>query len=289
MKTAVLSVVYPGLSPFLKDFAASLKQQSDSQFELYIVNDGMTNVMNYFLDMPVKIRNVLPGLPIARIRKIGIQWLADENIDAVVFADADDCFARNRIAVCKDLLTMYDVVVNELVLFGSNAVKGSTMLQGRFQHGQLIKSGDLLCSNCCGLSNTASHLNSVASAMGDIPDEIQAFDWALFSRVLLAGKTAVFTDATQTYYRQHDNNMAAPHLLSDAQILRGVQIKRAHYLSLSNRNEWYYAQAQKFDEIYQKLHSDSNFYLEYTSIIRRKAIKNPLWWEMIRDLEDVEL
>jgi glycosyltransferase involved in cell wall biosynthesis len=290
MKTAVFTVIYPEVKPFLPEFINSIVMQSDRAAELFIINDGVEDAEALFPQaLSARIKDVPLGLFPAAIRKIGISWLAEENQDVIIFADADDYFALNRVEVSQKLLTSYDVVINELMLFGTDIIEPIPMLRERLQPGQEVTISQLLRSNCCGLSNTATYVDMIAKDAQDIPDQIKAFDWALYSKVLLSGKKAIFTSDTQTYYRQYSHNIAAPYCLSDGQIRQGVQIKMEHYRLLRCKNPWYEAQAVIFEELYKRIQEDVDLGNAYMTKIRLEAPQNPLWWEAIKTLEELGL
>lgn len=151
MNKGVLSVVYPGVEPYLPDFLSSLENQTENNFVLYLINDGINGV-EYFLDavdLNVKIKNKT-GTP-AALRKIGLKWLLGEDIDVVVFADADDYFSRNRIEVSIEKLGYCDIVVNELILVGYNYSTPVPILRNYFAEGQFIFPQSIKDANCMGL------------------------------------------------------------------------------------------------------------------------------------------
>lgn len=285
MKTAVFSVVYPGTEKFLPEFLKSLSKQTDSDFVLYLINDNFGDLKYYLkqLSFPVKINNA-KGLP-AFLRKTGIEWLKGEGIESVIFADADDYFSENRIETAKKLLVKHDIAFNELVLFGEHFNSPVPMLKTFYKEGEEITDKDLVNYNCLGMSNTAVRTDNIPEIMMEIPDSHIAFDWALFALALHSGARAVFTEMAKTWYRQHNNNIASPLLISDAQILRGVHVKLEHYSLLSKWYVDYKNLTQEFTALFEKLNTDSTVKKKYCCAVREQALYLQRWWEPMKSLD----
>lgn len=291
MTTAVFSVVYPGVEPYLPDFFSSLCNQDDKDFAVFIMNDGIDNFSERFnqFNMQLKMRNVPnSGLSPAQIRKIGIMWLEQEGITNVVFADSDDYFSTNRVRVSKELLSdrnEYSAVVNELILFGNG--KLIPMLGTKLVNGEIIAKEWIRNANFCGLSNTALRLNKVAAILKNIPDQAITFDWNLYSRLLNRGDRMIYTSRAVTYYRQYNNNVASPYLQNEQMIMRGIRIKLDHYLSLRDIHPWYSKMARQYDTLLKRLNSDFTLKDNYIKRVIETAPEIPFWWEMIKTLEEL--
>jgi len=129
---AVFSVVYRGVEPYIHQFFQSLAEQTDQNFKVFIVNDGMedleTLLKEYDLDVEVLEQEGLP----AELRKIGIKWAASRGAQKLIFLDADDYIANNRIEVSVKKLDECDIVFNELILVGEGFVEPVGMLDKFF-------------------------------------------------------------------------------------------------------------------------------------------------------------
>ena len=286
MHTAVLTCIYPGAENFVPDFIESLSGQSQRTFTLLVLNDGVADCERLFQDTPFATRVVaLEGTP-AKIRKAGIEWLSRNDFDAVVFADIDDRFEANRVEMSVSLLEKSTVVFNELVFFGTG-ISEESMFGGRFSEGDRFDASSILTCNFLGLSNTAALVQAVAGAAAKTSDDVIAFDWALFSRVLTDGQTAIYTSKTCTYYRQHGANIAAPRKFSENDILRGLTVKTRHYKALSDLGGAYRELGHSFAKLNEIITSDSAFASLYFSTVRAKSPARPLWWETICAAEEL--
>jgi glycosyltransferase involved in cell wall biosynthesis len=289
MNTVVFSVIYPGVEQYLRDFISSLLKQTDKDFTLFLINDGCLNIdlLLERIDIPIKVLQQ-KGQP-AAIRKIGIKWVVSEGAESIIFADADDYFAENRIEISKKLMFKHDIVCNELLLTGQEYPQPVPMLGKYFEDGAEITQEDIIRGNCLGLSNAAITVDKICKLAAEIPDDIIAFDWAFFTLSLHGGAEAIFTKKTQTYYRQHGENIASPCSFSVSQILRGVRIKRDHYNFLSQYYYEYTNLSKVYQSLYTKLQSDVLLKEEYCKAMRMNATEISIWWEPIKTLEELGL
>jgi glycosyltransferase involved in cell wall biosynthesis len=279
MKTALFTVAYPQAKEYFPDFFASVAAQNDRAFDLLIVNDG---VAPYLLASGPNVKVASPQGSAVALRKFGIKWMQDEGYEAAVFADIDDRFDADRVAVSRRLLMQRDLVVNELVPFGQSIVEPKALLSPRLSEGQSIGEEQLRRSNCMGLSNTAARVSGLGDLANAIPDDVIAFDWALFARTVIAGANAIFTGSTRTGYRQHGANIAGIYVNSEEQIIRGVGVKADHYAQLADCSEWYTTQAEAYEQLRAQLNADADRRRAYCARVRSQQPLQPFWWESIR-------
>jgi glycosyltransferase involved in cell wall biosynthesis len=289
MNTAVFSVVYPGAEPYFPEFLSTLSKQTDRNFTLFLINDGLLNIEKFLkgTDLDTKIKDV--NAPPAALRKMGIQWIQEAGADAIIFADSDDYFAENRVEISKDILNKYDLVFNELILAGKGDTDSTPILQTHFADGEIVSCEHIRTANCMGLTNTALRVKNIPLYIDRIPKNIVAFDWALFALSMHAGARGIFTKKTATYYRQHDNNLVSLHSFTETKILHGVQVKRDHYQMISKFYKEYEPLADIFVELLARLQSDKILRQKYCQAVRKNAPAIPLWWESIKSLEELEL
>ena len=278
MTLAVLTAVYPAALPFLDDFQRSLADQDDQDFALYVLDDGLGGVGARFARFGARL-HVLPaqGTPGA-IRSQGIRALAADGISAVVFADCDDTFSRNRVAVSRRLLAQQPVVANELIAFGAGLDGSVPMLAPVLGEGQLIAADDLIQGNVLGLGNTAARVAALLPHLDAIDPGLVAYDWALFTRVLHAGATAVFTATASTDYRQHAGTSVGLQACDAATLLRAVQLKARHYRAAADLGAPYPALAAQFAALAAALASDPQRLARYAVDCARAAAHPGVWW-----------
>jgi hypothetical protein len=182
------------------------------------------------------------------------------------------------------MLDTYDVVVNDLdIINSSSQLIDTKYLSNRFRNGERINSIKLQCSNMMGLTNTAATAHAFKECIALQRGEALAFDWYLWTTVLLNSREAVFTNKTTTKYRAYENNVAGlPQKINSSSVLKGLEIKYEHYQLMSKINDSYDALVTKFETQL----SDQNI-LKYISIIEENEIDFPVWWEQIKAPSEV--
>jgi len=281
VKTVIVTVIYPQVMQFCSDFVTSVNKQSDRNIDLLIVNDSVEcpeSVMKY-LHVDWSLLDVSGTL--ANIRKIAIKNAVEKDYDIIIFADADDILEENRVETVKHYLIDNNIIFNDLKLFHDCLSNAEPYLSKRFKEGDIVTLQNLANSNCLGLSNTSIKTEVIGDLLNLIPDNIKVFDWLFYSRILAAGYKAIFTSKTKTYYRQHDNNMAAPFALTNDSIIKAVKFKRDHYYALIDLGPWYEKQGIAFGQLGELL-KDSSYIVQYCKAVRENVNPIPLWWETIK-------
>ncbi|MBO1224044.1 MAG: glycosyltransferase family 2 protein [Candidatus Scalindua sediminis] len=287
MDTAVFSVVYTGVELFLPELLRSLSDQTDNDFTLFLINDGMADLEKHLEKVDLDVEVLEKSVPAAELRKIGIEWIISKGAKKIIFVDADDHVANNRVEVTKEMLDEYDIIVNELMLIGESYSKPVTMFGKFFEERKEISTDDMMTGNCMGLTNTAIRAESISRDIESVPNNIIAFDWALFAMCIHAGARAVFTKETQTYYRQHNNNTAFIQCFSEQQIMRGVKVKRDHYKLMTKFYKEYDSYAEEFENLLSQLQGNNGLKQEYCEAVRHQGQSISLWWEPIKSLEEL--
>lgn len=285
MKIAVATFIYP--APTIRDYArdclASLVRQTHGDFSLYVFNDGLDDVASLLpVEGPPAKIVALSGTP-ADIRRQAIHYLRLCGFDTIVFADIDDLFDANRIAVSAEMIAGgADIALNELVLFGDGINANDGLFQGRLREQAVVKLADIRDGNCFGMSNTAVRISAIPDSVF-FPRAVLAFDWFFYTCLLASGAVAQFTGRVATYYRQHPNNLAAICDLRDDNLQRGLGIKRRHF--------------EVFDPVYAaelletegKISRDAAFRDVYCRAVRAAMRPQPFWWESIKTYRELGL
>ena len=173
-----------------------------------------------------------------------IKYLIEEGFNKVLFADCDDMMANNRLEFSFEMLNKCDVVVNDVFLSGKE-IKLNNYFSKEFKNLQIINLEMLYLYNFMGLSNTAAKVNILGLNMKLNNKNLKAFDWFLWTKVLLENKKSYFFDKSLTEYRIHDNNVSSLISSVSKQALEGIKVKKEHYEQLSLENE-------KFNELHKK-------------------------------------
>lgn len=265
-KIGFLTTIFPENRDYLKEFFNSIKNQTYKDFDLIVVNDGYENfdeIKKNYTNLDI-IELMYSSSP-AKNREHGINYCINNEYDILIFGDSDDYFANNRVEKSIEFLENNDVVVNDLSLFDSNGIYKNNYISNRLENNFIVNLDFIKNKNIFGLSNTAISLDHVS--MLNIPSNLIAVDWYIFSLLLLSNKKAIFTNETTSYYRQYTQNTVGFKELDIASLKQGIKIKKIHFQNLS-----------KITNIFDK---------ELERILKRDfrfndiEIYNPLWWELI--------
>jgi hypothetical protein len=209
--TAFLTTVFPKNKNFLKSFFNSLSTQTYKDFDLVIVNDSFKN-LNYYKDLysNLNIININSSDTPAKNREIGINYCIDQKYEVLIFGDSDDYFQNNRVEKSLELLKKVDVVVNDLSLFNNKGIYEKKYLSNRLKNLDVVDLEFIKDKNIFGMSNTAVKLQKIKKV--SFNEKTIAVDWYFFRSILKKGLKAIFTNETESFYRQHENNTIGLHV-----------------------------------------------------------------------------
>lgn len=286
----VIGTVYPAIEKHIGDYFSSLYEQSFDKFDVLVANDGINK-----FDIPLasdknfnKIINV--NGTISDNRRNLICTAIEMGYEKIVFTDCDDTFEKKRLEVTNDLLDHNNIVVNDLDITDEAGVeKESRYFSRRFNQEKKINIDMVRYGNLLGLSNTAISVESLREISALREGDSIAFDWYLWSCILEAGQSALFTSSTSTKYRIYGENTAGlPQILNEADVCKGIEVKRQHYFLMNKFHDTYYELHQEFEELSVKW-KNKTWRPEYISALRHNSIENHMWWENIRPLSEVGL
>ncbi|MBT3305694.1 MAG: glycosyltransferase family 2 protein [Alphaproteobacteria bacterium] len=286
---AVLTTVYPAALPFLDDFLQGLKNQTDRDFILFIVNDGVEALGELSSGQVFEIRILEASGTAAALRRQGIAWAEKEGAEWIILVDSDDICTADRVARTRATCGKADGLFNDLIPFGAQVSEETPLLSPHFREPDPVVPHALVNSNFLGMSNTAARADLLAASAAQMPEDLIAFDWALFTRMTLDGATIRYMDGAPTRYRQHADNIASPFNISDRQVLKGVAIKARHYELFDPDGAPYDALATGFANLQARLNSDASFCQEYCHAVRKNSPDFPLWWEPMKLPEELGL
>jgi len=229
--TAFLTTIFPVSKPFLKDFFNSLQKQSFKNFDIIVINDGITDFY--------KIKNLYPELNIIEYhtdfsppknREFGIKKTIELEYENIILGDSDDYFDENRVAVILELLNKNNIVINDIHLFNEKETKKNFF--SKFVQNQEYNINDFITATFAGFSNTAIKTSLLKKNDMFFFDELIAVDWYFLTTLLLqnSAEKVFFTNETGTYYRQHkQNTIGINETVNFDKIKFGLKIKTIHY------------------------------------------------------------
>lgn len=272
---ALFTVFYPGIELYMDDFMSSVRSQTFTRFDLVIINDRYKyqNLKNLYND--VSLVEIQFSSTFSKNREHGINYIKEKGYKYIVLADADDFFSSERIEKSVNVLTEYDIVVNDLNIVSSS---GGILAKSYFSHA--IKSSGTIGldfikdKNIFGFSNTAIRLDALPRI--NFPAENKIVDWYLFTELLQKRLSAYYLSESLTSYRQHADNLIGIDNFSLELFKKLVDLKIAHYS--------YFREEKDYNVMYEKmriLKSMTNEEIRDLISRNKKINPFPLWWENI--------
>lgn len=196
---AVYTTVYPAAAPFLAEWYASVRAQTDTNFDLWIGVDSMTReqvVQAMGSLLQAQLRHGAPGDSPARIRRIAASEIAAQ-YPAVIFVDSDDVLEPERVAAARRSLAVADVTGCALRVVDRHGLDvGFT-----FGPGTATVDCEFLARwNVFGLSNTAFRSEVLRECL-PFDDDCVLIDWLLATRAAASGARVAFDPEPQMRYR----------------------------------------------------------------------------------------
>lgn len=279
-KVAVSTTIFPMKEAYLFDFFESLTKQDCTCFDIIVLNDGYGSIDKFISLYPkLNIIELIYTDTPAKNREYSLNYIKNLDYEVIIFGDSDDYFKSNRVSHSINLLSTYDIVVNDVSLFSENDIYQTNYMSNRIPNNSVITSEFIRDKNVFGLSNTAILTNSINDIDKiNFDENLIALDWYFFSMLLAKGKKAIFTSDTCTYYRQHENNTVGLNQISASSVINIINIKKAHYklaMDFDNRLKSLHV---IFDELSQKISNKTCLSTFLNNI--NNSQKFPLWWEL---------
>ncbi len=256
MKIVIASVVYKAAMVYMDDFLRSIREQTDQNFSLLLINDDIPGdeldnlIQRYFLQSRQDVY-IIKAKEKASVSQLRIQMLLEAKqlgFHIMISADCDDKMSSNRVACYRKALEHpYSFYYNELAGFDGQAIMSGLP-------SETISWKQIEEENYLGMSNTGILLEDFSLDFLHSLDkgDVRIFDWYLFSRILLAGKKGKKVEGCSTYYRIHGNNIAGISVVSQERAVKEIDIKIEHYKRLEEEAPHYGELRQYYESLKEK-------------------------------------
>jgi hypothetical protein len=289
--TLLLAVVFEEVKPFLDEYFTSIDSQTEKNFDLLILKDKYKDKIpggktkNIVIDIE---NNDSP----AQIRQYGIQYAIKNNYKNIIFTDTDDNYSQNYVESLMLGLENNDFVYSNIVPVDNNDITINNYFS--LPH-ETKRYEQIINYNFIGLGCSAVRSEIIREI--NIPSDIIAVDWYLYTILLLNGFAGKLVENASVYYRQHYNNtVGGLKQLDRVRLLKGIDIKEKHYLYIYNYclENNYKSVAKEYEIKYQemlalKLFLQENINLEkYINTINinlNTVYKG--WWSEIISIEEL--
>ncbi len=292
-RIGVYTTVFPNALPFLEAFAASLREQRDRGFDLWVGLDRLdVEAVETRLRFDRDIRWVPPEPDdtFATVRERAWRRMITE-YDAIVLVDSDDVLLPDRVSRAREHLAHCDVYACALDLIRADGTPMGLVLEagGRIEDWRSF----LSTMNIFGLSNTAYRADALAAGL-PLPRGLGIIDWHLVSRAFDQGARLRFDDTSLMKYRQYAATTARivpPFTAED--VLSSTQHVLRHYQNLTP----YLSANPKFREQVDERHHEVAAFSQlprealdrYVRALDRLPRRAYRWWEVVAHEEMSDL
>jgi glycosyltransferase involved in cell wall biosynthesis len=279
MKISLVLYVYPGIEKYLDDLIRSINNQSYKEFDIIIFNDQLEHANHLFETLSIRPTILgVQGSP-NEIRFNSLRDIKAIGSEYIIFQDADDFMAENRIEENLKSLRNYDLVVNDLSLINENSrIMENSYWTKRLGNDFEFGENFLRDKNIVGLGNTSIKKSLLIDPRLSFSPLPLAFDWFLFYQIFkLNNLKALFITSTTTYYRQHLENIAGIKKLDFPRLKHVLNVKNSHYNALSNLGFDFKKELYQLNQIQIEVVDFLKFNSEFKNF-------NLLWWEETNNL-----
>lgn len=281
---------------FIDDYLSSVFDQTDQAFELLIlIDDADEEVVRKkverfnLIDKVVHIY-VSDGLkkPV-ELRKELIDISYTLKADILVFSDFDENVASNRVKEIRADIENYSFVFNDFYVVDSQLKRLSenSFFCNRDIPDEITDWRELRSCNYAGFGSLAINLLAFDYRAMIFPENIQALDWFVVTKVLLDGGKGLKLGSTYANYRQHENSFVGfDFSLNEEKLIQGLEIKKNHYSYFKNYN-------REFSMLYEGIldlenHLNKFGMKKYIGTVNSKFDTARFsWWENIKLLKEI--
>lgn len=283
MKILLVSFIYLEVEKYLEDFIKSIKQQTYLNFDVLIYNDGANTTQ--LQSLKCKILNNVEKYGIVELRRAAIVYAIEKDYDLLVFADSDDLMGIDRM---NEIVNAYDSKIsffyNNLFLLGKNKDFYAGKLPDKICNVDKLKN-----SNFLGMSHTAINIKKEKKILSEMPlfKDLIAFDWFLYSYILINGGVGIKVD-TKTFYRIHENNIAGEvDNITFLKLDTGIKVKKMHYKAMCKLDVSYIELLNQIEKLEERI-KNKEFLEKYIYLINKEASENKFWWGNIKFISEIE-
>ncbi len=275
--TIILTFTHPFAEPYFGDFLKSCDKQTNKEFDLVIVNDGLASLHSMVEKHPtlnITIKD-FKGT-ISENRLYGLNYIKRKGYKYIILADSDDFFSANRVQKTINILYNNEIVANDFALINIHGdILDTHYISHRLKNGDIIDFESIKDKNILGFSNSAFRAEIIPKHLS-IPGDIAVVDWYFYTILLHAGHKAIFSNEMITYYRQYDANMIGINNEYLENYKNKLGLKAKHYKYLSFSMPEFKALARQYSK------ADNLSERQIAILLENNKITYPLWWENIK-------
>jgi len=288
MKIMFGSVVYKDAMAYLDDFLSSVQMQSFKAFDLVLINDDIqpNKINDRLSEKNIIIEHTNGIYSVVELRIRLLEYAIKHHYDLLIFGDIDDTFSHTRV---EKIMRAYDenmgfyyhdltLIGTKTSFFGNRLPENTTVIE------------QIVDYNYLGLSNTAINIALTKKLLSNLKNQkVIAYDWYLFSCLLLNQYIGKKVEDCTSYYRIHERNIAGEtNYLTDMKLERGINVKKEHYQTLKQYLNVFQEKYEKIIMLERKL-SEKEYKEAYLNYINKILPDKCFWWENIKLCDEVEV
>ncbi len=223
-RLCVVTFFYPGIEKKINIFIKSLEKQFIKNFDLVIFFNNKKNFRLPKNNLNIKIFKLNTSIIKSRFKMF--KKLKTLNYKYIIFQDADDLMSQNRIKICEKLLQKYNVVINDLDIYGKKIIK--KYFSKRIKVKTMVTAKDIADYNFCGMSNTSIRSECLKKIKMPINHKIKIFDWYFWTIILSKYKGYFDNTSRVKYFVKKRSITRIPNKYSEQIALKILNIKKSH-------------------------------------------------------------
>lgn len=293
MKTACLTVIYPGVEDFIEEYLQGIQRQTFKNFDLVVINDRFPLSIEQILKrMNIKVE-VFDCFQTPQGNRLhGLKMCRQLGYDIVVCSDADDVMFDDRI----ERVVTYFLENEDKKIVYNNLVAHSERERFDLFYKEHITLIDILDFNVLGYGALSVKSDLIPFILEHGNENVPVFDWWFALIYLLYHPKVDFLGEVYSRYRMHSDNYAGPVFgITEKRLEQGLYVKKTTYSELTeyckqNRfaeeERLFKQKSKEIDEIESFIgeHSLSDYYeLVETHF---SDVPKMFWWQDVVSLNN---
>jgi glycosyltransferase involved in cell wall biosynthesis len=288
MKTACLTVIYPGVEDFIEEYLQCIQRQTFKDFDLVVINDHFPLSIEQILkriNIKVEVFDCFQTPQGNRLH--GLKMCRELGYDLVVCSDADDVMFDDRI----------ERIVAYFLKNEDKKIVYNNLVNDRFDlfYKDCITLYDILEFNVLGYGASSVRGDLIPFILEHSNENVPILDWWIALVYLLHFKKVDFLRDVKSYYRMHPDNYVGPVFnITEEKLKHSLYVKKIIYLELAEycqRNT--FSEEEIFVQKYKEIDEIECFINEYSFSSYYEQVKayfsdvpKLFWWQDVISLNN---
>mgnify|MGYP003980211221 FL=1 len=227
MRTACLTVFYDGMQQFADEYIQCIKDQTNQDFTLVVINDGFPG------DLPALLENLSISTTIIeetstpqQNRLKGMQYCSHQGFDVIICSDSDETMYPDRI---EQNISYFELNPDRDLVFNNSVGEDQGRYFDLFLKPKIVFD-DIVDINVLGYGAMNLRCDLVPFFVSLANEQIDVFDWWIGLRYLIENENVEVLDQARNHYRMHEGNIIGPVFEVNLHNIKiGLKVKQAMY------------------------------------------------------------